>query len=92
MKRRSISTRLHGSTFQHFIFAAVKEAKLSHTRHAGAKGERSNSSYSFLTSTLDGVSGQRHASPALYPRYHWIGGWVGLRLGMDTEARGKSFS
>jgi len=22
---------------------------------------------------------------------HWIGGWVGLRAGLDTEARGKVF-
>jgi hypothetical protein len=35
-------------------------------RHARDKGERSYSS-SFLTSTLDGVSGQRHAPVALYP-------------------------
>jgi hypothetical protein len=31
-----------------------------------------------------GVSGQRHAPAALYPR-----GWVGPRAGLDTEARGK---
>jgi hypothetical protein len=43
-----------------------------------------------------GVSGQRHASAALYPRgkdpyAHWTGGWVDPRAGLDTEARGKSF-
>jgi hypothetical protein len=52
------------------------------------------SSYSFLTLALDGVSGQRHAPAALYPRErtlvtHWIGGWMGLRAGLDTEAREK---
>jgi hypothetical protein len=31
-------------------------------------GERRHSSYSFTTSTLDGVSSQRHAPAALYPR------------------------
>jgi hypothetical protein len=41
-----------------------------------------------------GVSGQRHAPAAIYSREwtlstHWIGGWVGLRAGLDTEARGK---
>jgi hypothetical protein len=42
-----------------------------------------------------GVSGQRHAPAALYPREknppgtHWIGGWVGLRAGLDAGARGK---
>jgi hypothetical protein len=38
------------------------------------------------------VSGQRHAPATLYPRErtpgtHWIGGWVGPRAGIDTEAR-----
>jgi hypothetical protein len=46
------------------------------------------SSYSFLTAALDGVSGQRH-NPEMAPYTHWIGGWVGLRAGLDTEARGK---
>jgi hypothetical protein len=41
-----------------------------------------------------GVSGQRHAPTALYPRVitpstHCTGGWVGPRAGVDTEARGK---
>jgi hypothetical protein len=45
-----------------------------------------------------GVSGQRHASAALYPRgkdppgTHCTGGWVGPRAGLDTEARGKILS
>jgi hypothetical protein len=72
----------------------IKGVKLSRYHHAGAKGERSYSSYSVLTSELDGVSGQRHALAALYPRErcpgtHWIGSWVGLRAGLGTEARGK---
>jgi hypothetical protein len=46
-------------------------------------------SYSFSTSVLDGVSGERHAPAALYPQAHCAGGWVGLRAGLDTEARGK---
>jgi hypothetical protein len=53
-------------------------------------GERSYSSYS-LTS-LDGVSGQRHAAAVLYsrekiPGTHWTGGWVGPRVGLDTEEK-----
>jgi hypothetical protein len=49
---------------------------------------------SFSTSALDGVSGERHAPAALYPYErtpgtHWIGGWVSLRAGLDTDARGK---
>jgi hypothetical protein len=59
-------------------------------------GERRFSSYSFSTSALDKVSGQRHAPAALYPREmtppprtNFIGGWVRLRAGLDTEAAGK---
>jgi hypothetical protein len=41
-----------------------------------------------------GVSGQRHAPAALYPRgknpgTHWIGGWVGPRAGLDAGDRRK---
>jgi hypothetical protein len=41
-----------------------------------------------------GVNGQRHVLVALYPRgkdpgTRWIGGWVGLRAGLDTEVRGR---
>jgi hypothetical protein len=70
------------------------KVKLSRYHDEGAMGERSYSSYSFLTSTIDRVSGQRHAPAALYPRLrttgtHWTGGWVSLRDVLDTEARGK---
>jgi hypothetical protein len=34
----------------------------------GAGGERMYSSYSFTTSALDGVNGQRQAPAAFYPR------------------------
>jgi hypothetical protein len=48
------------------------------------------SSYSLLTSALDGVCDQRHAPAALYPREDpWTGGWVGPRAGLDTETRGE---
>jgi hypothetical protein len=64
------------------------------TRHGGAWGQRRYSSYSFLTSALDGVSGQRHAPAALFPGErtpgtHWTGLWVGPRAGLDTEAGRK---
>jgi hypothetical protein len=67
--------------------------KLFHYIKQGARGE-DVSCYSFLTSVLDGVSGQRHAPVMLYPRErtlgtHCTGGWVGLRAGLDTEDRGK---
>jgi hypothetical protein len=40
------------------------------------------------------VSGQHHALAALYPREripgtNYIGGWVHLRAGLDTEVWGK---
>jgi hypothetical protein len=43
------------------------KVKQSHNTR-GARGERRYSSYSFTTSALDGVSGQRHAPAAFYSR------------------------
>jgi hypothetical protein len=40
---------------------------LSRYGHEGANGESSYNSYSFLTSALDGVNGQRHAPPRFTP-------------------------
>jgi hypothetical protein len=44
-----------------------------------------------------GVSGQRHTSTVLStrertPRTHWIGGWVGLKTGLDRGYRKNSLS
>jgi hypothetical protein len=50
------------------MHTALLKVKLLSYRHAGANGERRCSSYSVLTSTLDGVSGQHQAPAALYPR------------------------
>jgi len=40
-----------------------------------------------MTAVLEGMSGQRHAPAALYPRErpgtHFTGGWVGSRAGLD---------
>jgi hypothetical protein len=41
------------------------KVKLSSARRTGAKAERRYSSYTFLTSALDGVTGRRHA-PAMF--------------------------
>jgi hypothetical protein len=56
----------------HFLLAKIrlvywthKKVKVSRYRHADHKEERSYISYSFLTSTLDGVNGQRHAPATL---------------------------
>jgi hypothetical protein len=59
-----------------------------------ALGERRHSSYSFLTSALDGVSGQLHAptrftTGEMTPGTHWTGGWVGPIAGLDTDCRRK---
>jgi hypothetical protein len=69
-----------------------RKSKAVPLRNASAKDETC-SSYSF-SSALDGVSGQSHAPAALYPRIrtpgtHCTGGWVDIRTGLDTEARGK---
>jgi hypothetical protein len=70
---------------------AVTSSKASCPATHHAREERKCSTYSFLTSTIDGVSDQRHAAAALYlwinPGTHRIGGWVGLRD--DLEVRGK---
>jgi hypothetical protein len=76
-----------------YISTCKVKVKLSCNRHAGTKGERRYSPYSFFTLALEG-SGQHHALTALYswertPGTHCIGHWVGLRVGLDTEAREK---
>jgi hypothetical protein len=58
-------------------------------------GERRYSSYSYLTSALDGDEwSASHPDRALppgerAPGTHWMGGWVGTRTGLDAEARRK---
>jgi hypothetical protein len=57
-------------------------------------GEMTYSSYSFLTSALDGGEWSASRPDALCPGErtldtHCTGGWVGPRAGLDTEVRGK---
>jgi hypothetical protein len=47
----------------------LAKVNLSHYNLWRCMGERRYSFYSFLTSALDAVSGQRYAPAALYPRY-----------------------
>jgi hypothetical protein len=69
------------------------KAKLS--RYTPWRRLRGEKLYALLTSALDG--GERSASrPGRTldsakgpPCTHWTGGWLGLRTGLDTEARGK---
>jgi hypothetical protein len=67
------------------------------TRHAGVWGERTYSSYSFSTSALDGLSGQRHARPRFSPgertsSNHCTGDWVDLRASLDYYKRKIRFA
>jgi hypothetical protein len=58
-------------------------------------GERRYSSYSYLTSALDGGKwsasrpGRALTPTERTPGTHWIGGWVGLRTSLDAGARRK---
>jgi hypothetical protein len=70
------------------------KAAPQHT-YGGAGGKRLYSFYSFTTSSLYGVGGQRHALATLYhqgkdPGSHCTGGWVGPRAGLKAEARGRT--
>jgi hypothetical protein len=76
---------------KYFRIQSVKQSKAGPLPPWKRYGE-SYSSYSFLTSALHGMSGQRHAPAALYPRErtpvtYWVEGWVGFTAGLDTEAR-----
>jgi hypothetical protein len=78
-----------------YTLSYTKKQSSPATRHGGAWRKRRYSSYSLLTSALDGVSGQRHAAAALCPGErtpgtHCTGGWLGPRAGLDTEIREKN--
>jgi hypothetical protein len=49
--------------------------------------------YSFMSTALEGVRGQRHAPAAFYPReragIHSTGGWVGPRAGLDKCGKSR---
>jgi len=46
--------------------------------------------YSFLTTALEGVRGQRHAPAALYPRERpGTGGWVGPSDGLNSCGKSR---
>jgi hypothetical protein len=76
-------------------FVFKKKQSCPATRHGSAWGERRYSSYSFLTSALDGgewsASRPGRALPPVKgtPGTHWTGGWVGPRAGLDAETRRK---
>jgi hypothetical protein len=86
-------TKRYNPEDQQFIIT-VSIKIMSRYRHACAKGKRRYSFCSLLTSALD--VGERSALPlgrSLPPRKYsgtyWIGGWVGHRAGLHTEAGRK---
>jgi hypothetical protein len=86
----------HGlkTTVVHYSVEWKGKVKLSRYRNASAKGDRKYSYYLFLTSALGGMSGQIYSPVSLYPREwtpntYWIGGRVGIRADLHTEAGGK---
>jgi hypothetical protein len=68
------------------------------TCHEGTWGGGRYSSYSFLTSALDGGQWSLSCPRCTLapwkgpPSTHCVGGWVGPRAGLDTQARGKILS
>jgi hypothetical protein len=57
------------------------------------RGERSYSSHSLFTLALDGGKwSASHPNHTLPPSTYWIGGWLGLRAGLDIDTREKSFA
>jgi hypothetical protein len=74
----------------------IFKEKAKHSRYTPWRrlGKRMYSSYSFLTSTLDGGEWSASRPDSAFPGErtsdtHCTGGWVGLRAGLDTEVRGK---
>jgi hypothetical protein len=76
-------------------YMKIKKVKQSRYTPWRRLGERSYSSYSFSTSALDrgewsaSRPGRAFTPGERTPGTHCTGGWVGPRVGMDTEARGK---
>jgi hypothetical protein len=58
---------LHRTHFE-ILFCIIITKHCRTMRHAGTKGERSYSFYSFSTSAVDGVSSQRHIDVGLLGR------------------------
>jgi hypothetical protein len=78
------------SKFHNLIpVSGIVKALLLHAMQV-LRGERKYSSYTFFISALDGSEWSE--SRSLYPwektwKTHWIGGLVGLCVGLDTGAR-----
>jgi hypothetical protein len=77
------------------IFLRQKKVKCPVARHGGALSERRYSSYSLLTSALEGDEWSASRTGRVLPPgkeplgTHFIGGWVGPRAGLDAEVRRK---
>jgi hypothetical protein len=89
IKRTRKYTALQNSRMKSHLYYIKVSSPIS--RYGGAWAERSYSSYSFTTSALDGVSDQRYALTALYPRIKDPPYPLGRRLGgPQSRARHKS--
>jgi hypothetical protein len=75
------------------VCCKANKAKQSHNTPWRRKGERRYSSYSFITSALDGgewsasLPGCALSPGERTPGTHWTVGWMGLRVGLYTEVR-----
>jgi hypothetical protein len=83
------------STMNQCVCVCIKSKAVPLHAMEAHGGERRYSSYSFLTSALDGGEwSASHPGRSLppgerTPGTHWIGGWVFPRAGLDAEARRK---
>jgi hypothetical protein len=74
------------------VFTLYCKGKIMPLRHAGAKAERVYRSYTFFTSALDRGEWSASRLDSNLPRertsvIHWIGGWMGLRSGLQKPAK-----
>jgi hypothetical protein len=87
--------RNHWTTFEgiHNFVWIFSKYSCSTTCHGGAWGERRYSSYCDLCTRWGWVVSvtprPRFTPGERTPGTNWIGGWVSLRAGLDTQARGK---
>jgi hypothetical protein len=68
----------------------IEKVKLSQYSHASAKGERVNSSYSFLTSALHEAELSTSVWQRFNPCTYWVGSWVCLKSGSGHRRYKKS--
>jgi hypothetical protein len=73
----------------YFTVAKAKAKAVPLHAMEALEGERRYSSYSLSTLALDGGEWSVSRPGEMTPSTHCIGGWVGPRASLDTQARGK---